>query len=70
LAERLHVFEWQSHRGEVAYEAFRLACGGVNLATGAQLPAFADLDEIMRGVWIDTAEAVCERFGALGASIA
>lgn len=69
MAERLHVFEWESRRGEVAYDAFRAACAGVDLATGLPLPAFADLSDTMRGVWIDTAAVVCERFGALGAAI-
>ena len=37
--------------GEVAYEAYRVASGGVSLISGATLPGFNELDPKIQDAW-------------------
>jgi hypothetical protein len=44
--------------GQVAYEAYSANTGGKSLATGDNLPAWADLGEAYKTAWIAAAREV------------
>ena len=46
--------------GEIAYEAYRKASGGVSLVSGALIPHFADLKPEIKIAWETAARAVRE----------
>lgn len=50
---------------ETAYEAYRAHTGGKSLATGADIPPFADLPLAIKDAWAASARAVMIEYEAL-----
>lgn len=59
------LLPFELERGLVAYEAYRRGCAGIAPETRAPLPDWAELHPEIQTVWVDVANEVCRRYGAI-----
>lgn len=59
------LLPFELERGIVAYEAYRRGCAGIAPETRAPLPNWRELHPDIQTVWVEVANAVCERFQAI-----
>ena len=55
----------RQERGRFAYEAYRRFAAAKALRFASILPDFDDLSPAAQAVWIEAADAICDRFGAI-----
>jgi hypothetical protein len=59
------LLPFELERGMLAYEAYRRACAGMNLDTGAPLRDWSGLGDEVQRVWVAVADDICTRFGCI-----